>query len=397
MKKFLTIALAAALALCCSSAFAGQVWTDGNGDGLPDGGPFVVAPNTSVTVGVWVDAQSFSWTNFLVYVEYNRNCATFQNATYVISGGSNFPIDNFSNPNAIGFSGQGYAQGGVDHIGNVGFQINSPVACCITPIIDLYNPYYTFCQLGTQSGYQLFTTSSETCYGDLQPPTGACCFLDGTCAILTAADCATGGGVYAGDDVSCAAANCPQPELTGACCFADGSCTVETAANCAAAGGTYDGDGVTCAAADCPQPPVAEACCFPATGACADLFAADCVAQGGVPQGAGTACAGTVCPQPTVACCFVDGSCADLVAADCAAQGGSSGAPGSSCATTVCPPPPTRGACCVPGAICIDGALLSECDAAGGIWYPNVLCSANPCDGNAVESKSWGEIKGLYR
>ncbi|MFN0151780.1 MAG: hypothetical protein ACKVU1_13865, partial [bacterium] len=67
MKKFLTIALAAAIALCCSSAFAGQVWTDGNADGLPDGGPISVAPNTNVTVGVWVDAQSFSWTNYLVY------------------------------------------------------------------------------------------------------------------------------------------------------------------------------------------------------------------------------------------------------------------------------------------------------------------------------------------
>jgi len=43
------------------------------------------------------------------------------------------------------------------------------------------------------------------------PPTGACCFPDGSCVSLTAADCGGQGGVYGGDGIACAAANCPQP------------------------------------------------------------------------------------------------------------------------------------------------------------------------------------------
>ncbi len=84
------------------------------------------------------------------------------------------------------------------------------------------------------------------------PVTGACCMPDGSCTTETSADCATNGGTYQGDGITCGAANCPQP--TGACCMPDGSCTTETSADCATNGGTYQGDGVTCGAANCPQP-----------------------------------------------------------------------------------------------------------------------------------------------
>ncbi len=40
-------------------------------------------------------------------------------------------------------------------------------------------------------------------------PTGACCFNDGTCDTLTAAQCATAGGNYQGDNTACTANLCP--------------------------------------------------------------------------------------------------------------------------------------------------------------------------------------------
>ncbi|MCH7814094.1 MAG: hypothetical protein IID40_08750, partial [Planctomycetes bacterium] len=45
---------------------------------------------------------------------------------------------------------------------------------------------------------------------------GACCFGDGSCAILTPADCSTQGGNYSGDNTSCTPNLCPQPCLCGA-------------------------------------------------------------------------------------------------------------------------------------------------------------------------------------
>ena len=80
MKRFLTVAVMAALVAFCSSANAGQIWTDGNGDGLPDGAAFPATPSTNVTVGVWIDAQSFTWTNYLAYVEWNNGCFTYSSA-----------------------------------------------------------------------------------------------------------------------------------------------------------------------------------------------------------------------------------------------------------------------------------------------------------------------------
>ncbi len=122
--------------------------------------------------------------------------------------------------------------------------------------------------------------------------TGACCYANGSCNVTTATGCAAGGGTYSGDNVTCAAANCPQPP-TGACCFESGICTVLTAANCAAQGGTYAGNNITCLAAACVQP---GACCLP-DGSCVILTSAKCTAAttGGTFSGNGTNCASAGC------------------------------------------------------------------------------------------------------
>ena len=141
-----------------------------------------------------------------------------------------------------------------------------------------------------------------------------------------------------------------------ACCFPDGSCQDLIAADCIAAGGIPQGPGSSCATVKCPQPP--EACCFP-DGSCQDLTVADCIAAGGIPQGPGSTCATVECPQPPEACCFPDGSCQDLVVEDCIAAGGIPQGPGSSCATVECPQP--AGAC--PRT---PGFWWQQCDCAEG-------------------------------
>ena len=354
MKKFLTVALVAAAVALCSSANAGQIWTDGNGDGLPDGGPPIAAPpSTNVTVSVWFDAQAFAFTNFLAYIEWQGQCVSYVSASYVITGGSNFPIDNFSAPNAIGFGGSGFAnRTGVIQVGNAVFHINTPTSCCVSPIIDIYNPYYVFSQLGAGSAYMLFTTNPGTCYGAPPEPTGACCFTDGSCQVLTAPACLAAGGTYQGNDVTCAQANCPPPPPRfEACCFIDGTCVVAEVGQCPP-GSVGQGDGTNCDPNLCQDNRESQACCFP-DGSCVDAFVGECPA-GSTPQAIGTACATFTCPQPQFeACCFEDGSCVDAPLGQCPAGSIGRGA-GTSCATVNC----------------------------------NV---------NSVESRSWGNIKGLYR
>src|SRR5690242_19175704 len=59
-------------------------------------------------------------------------------------------------------------------------------------------------------------------------------------------------GAYAGDGVTCASINCPQPP-TGACCIPDGSCSITTSAACAAADGNWSGPGTFCPTNGCPD------------------------------------------------------------------------------------------------------------------------------------------------
>jgi hypothetical protein len=354
-----------------------------------------------VNVDVWIDSQTFLWTNYLVFVEWDAPCIDYVSAAYSVSGGTNFPIDRFSNPNAVGFGGFGFSLQGVTLIGSVALTYNGPGTCCTRPIIDYNNSYGTYCARGNGPAYFLFSTNSETCWrveGGPQPE--ACCFPTGSCQDLLPPDCVAQGGSPQGPGTSCATVTClPPPDPTGACCFPDGSCVVLTAADCGAAGGSYQGDNVACATDLCAANRIG-ACCMTG-GACQEMTSTQCAQMQGTYKGDDTACGGAVPPNIcSRACCFPDGSCADLTPEDCSAQGGASQGDGTSCATVACPPPPPeRGACCLPSGQCIDNLTQDECFAQGGgtTFFPNTVCAPGLCLPTAVESKSWGEIKGLYR
>jgi hypothetical protein len=339
---------------------------------------------------VWFDAQAFTFTNFLAYIEWEGQCVSYVSASYVISGGSNFPIDNFSHPSAIGFGGSGFNRGGVVQVGNATFHVNVPTACCITPIIDQYNPYYVFSQLGAGSAYMLFTTNPGTCYGEAPVDRGACCLPDFSCiANATLAECDAAGGDW---NINADCSVCPPPPQREACCFPDGSC-VEADLGACPAGSIGQGAGTTCSPNLCP-PPAREACCFP-DGSCVEADLGNCPA-GSTPQGSGTTCSPNLCPPPPGegACCLPNFECRITTAADCETAGGDYQGDGSDC--SACPPPPELGACCLPNAQCLDGVTRDQCNASGGLFYPNTPCSQVVCT-NATESRSWGNIKGLYR
>ncbi|MFQ5589736.1 MAG: choice-of-anchor L domain-containing protein [Phycisphaerae bacterium] len=143
--------------------------------------------------------------------------------------------------------------------------------------------------------------------------TGACCVLDGECAEVTAADCASIGAWYDGDTTICGA--------VGACCLVD-AC-VEMPQNCCAlAGGSWSAG--TCG--------TIEACYLSDAGheSCIETSQACCLAAGGSNPALDTQC------EDIGACCASDGSCSVQRASNCT---------GSSTFTR-------NGAECVPG-ICL--------------------------------------------
>jgi hypothetical protein len=64
------------------------------------------------------------------------------------------------------------------------------------------------------TGWNVTSTSTYTGTANLNLShgvLGACCYPDGTCALTSAATCTAAGGIYRGENTSCATANCPQP------------------------------------------------------------------------------------------------------------------------------------------------------------------------------------------
>jgi hypothetical protein len=206
---------------------AGQIWTDVNADGLPDPStPYAVGPGSTLTFGLWFDAQSFVATNYLLYVEWTPGSASFERGTYLVYDCGQTPIDDFSHPNGVGFGATECPVSGVEHLVDFTLRIDNPVACCVTPIIDPYNPYYVFSQLGAGSAYMLFTSNPGTCFEAPTEPTEACCFGPwDDCADLSPADCSALLGYPQGPGTVCAATICPDlPPPRGACCLPDGEC-----------------------------------------------------------------------------------------------------------------------------------------------------------------------------
>lgn len=85
-------------------------------------------------------------------------------------------------------------------------------------------------------------------------PVEACCFTDGSCDTLSPYCCFVLGGESKGPGTICLGDFDPQngiddacePTNDGACCLSDGSCLLMTAADCAAQQGIYKGDGTVC-------------------------------------------------------------------------------------------------------------------------------------------------------
>ena len=107
---------------------------------------------------------------------------------------------------------------------------------------------------------------------------GACCFPDGSCQFVTAAECQTRNGVWLGPGGVCESNPCPQP--TGNCCdHVTGLCSIVTEAACTASGFTWFGTG-PCDAQTCPVPVPTGNCCDHTTGLCLIVTEAACTASG---------------------------------------------------------------------------------------------------------------------
>ncbi|MHC4947146.1 MAG: hypothetical protein ACYTG1_02635 [Planctomycetota bacterium] len=216
------------------------------------------------------------------------------------------------------------------------------------------------------------------------PPTGACCFTDGSCTdALSVTDCVAQGGTYQGDLSTCATVTCPLP--VGACCLDPGCAPDQTQPDCELGGGTWAGPNTSCPD-DCLPPQ--GACCFGETS-CSVLTSADCGVAGGAYQGDGTDCADgnmngdpDICEPPQGACCFADASCANLTAADCGLAGGTWQGAGTDCATFSCPLP--EGACCLANGNCIT-EIQTDCEAIpGAVWTgPGTDCTDANTNGTA--------------
>jgi len=195
----------------------------------------------------------------------------------------------------------------------------------------------------------------------LAPLPGACCYADGTCAEVAAADCT---GNFQGEGSTCGAGG-----MCGACC--DGaSCELTVLATCA---GGYEGDGSSCDPNPCGTP----------TGACCqDTFCTDdtteseCILLDGIYQGDGQSCSTSPCADESRACCFPDESCIVMNRDVCDDIGGDRQGGSSTCNDNPCA---SIGACCL-GTSCLPDMDHDDCEDRGGDFQGGQDCGPATCD-----------------
>lgn len=207
------LSLLALLALAAPSS-AGQIWLDGNGDGLPDQNPFNLLPSDQFTIDVWIDTQSFAFTAFRVTVDH-RSSTDLVSATYAISGGTNAPIDSTSRPFSVIYSGSGYATHGVQRIGSLTTHVATLISCdCgdgyMEAVVDPGDPFGSRLLSGGGQNVMEFTTQNGTCLGWTSDfPSGACCLPGGGCFSGQESDCWNAGGTWYGPCSGLGRTECP--------------------------------------------------------------------------------------------------------------------------------------------------------------------------------------------
>jgi hypothetical protein len=346
---------------------------------------------------------------------------TYKYETYVnlaITGGETYWVvvqaDDHSYPPQWGWHQAGSVQG------------------CTSMVRSDYFGYQTWTAASTPAG-EPWDGSIEV--HDNTAALEGCCFDDGFCEMLLAADCATAGGTAQGVAIDCTPNTCTQP-TSEACCYPDNTCVEVPPEQCTAVFGVPQGPGTDCDPNPCNLEQVA--CCF-ADGSCFPLSAEACTGIGADPQGPGSVCEPNPC-SPAEACCLQDGTCFDVQPATCVTFGGTPDGPGSDCDPNPCPQPPAQ-ACCfedghcemqtpadcttadgspqgtgtdctpndctqpAPEACCFeDGScqmqMQEACFTAGGMsWGFGTTCAPdNPC-AIIVPTKdtSWGKLKSMYR
>jgi hypothetical protein len=153
------------LGYCISSIFAAEIWTDANGDGLPDSACVSTVPTgNNISVDVWLDAGTFAFTNFVVFIQH-QPCYSFASGQYVITGGSAFPIDSFTHPEAVGFGGWAFPPTtGVQHICQVTYLVAGPGRCAVFPIVDPDDAFGAVSAIGNDSTAVAFDLGTGSCW-----------------------------------------------------------------------------------------------------------------------------------------------------------------------------------------------------------------------------------------
>ena len=173
---------------------------------------------------------------------------------------------------------------------------------------------------------------------------GACCYPDGTCAVVTKKECDDANGSFQGVDTDC--------DPMAACCMPDATCIITSEECCAEAGGTFHEeedceDQAACCMPDGTCVFTTEQCCEDAMGYFLEYW--DCL--------------------PTAACCLPDNSCVNTTDECCDNQNGVFHEE-ADCDMS--------GACCPEFGECYE--TIEECCEAPNIWRGvGTTCAEEDC------------------
>lgn len=208
-------------------------------------------------------------------------------------------------------------------------------------------------------------------------PALVCCYgpTNELCTLVKSYECDAMGGIFHPEWNDCDPNPCLLPQR--ACCYGPGdeACILISHVGCDTLSGEFHPFWESCDPNPCVLPRYV--CCYGQTGeTCLVTTPSECSALDGIFHYGWESCDPNPCLLPYRVCCFgeLTPDCIVTTVVECEAFDGEFFEEWETCDPNPCP----ISACCT-GATCVM-ARLSDCDAIGGDWYLDHLCSLVDCE-----------------
>jgi hypothetical protein len=132
------VALVLLVSLTSSPARSREIWTDANGDGLPDGGAMALAVGDTARLDLWFDSDALNWDGYYLYLGWPRGAFLWTDAGFY-EGVDTWLFDVTWYPDTLGLINFIPGGSGVYRAAWIELRREVPELSCVEPLLGVWS------------------------------------------------------------------------------------------------------------------------------------------------------------------------------------------------------------------------------------------------------------------